>query len=92
MNVDNLRDNLRVLQNSIYTDQDNVILNNFLTFEKNLIIIGLTDDKVTTSLDVMKNTIYKEIIDKSTLFKETTVMDNYIEDYSIDYHKKNNIL
>lgn len=90
MNIDNIRDNLRTLQNSIYVDEDKDILNNFLLLEKNINILNVfKTNGVSTSLSNVKEIIFKQNINKIDLFNETVIIDNYLEEYSIDYHKKN---
>ena len=88
MNIDNIRNDLRIFQNSIYVDNDQDIFNKFSDLEKNLIILNYMTDDVKKSTDYMKTQIFNDIIQKTELFNETIILNNYLELISIEYHKK----
>lgn len=85
MEIDILRHSLRILQNSIYVDKDSIILSSFMKLE--LDIKAEKIDVGDSLLNCRKN-IFKEIIEKRELFNNTVILDGFLEQYSIAFHKK----
>ena len=88
MNIDLLRNELRNFQQSIYVDEDNVILSSFFLIERNIKLLEIITKEIKSMLMELKDEIFQENINKSNLFNYTVKLDILLEDFSIEYHKK----